>query len=47
MIDASAPASASQFLPAIAVNDSGVVGVMWLDTRASSVEVRMNFALAP
>ena len=36
MIDASAPASASQFLPAIAVNDSGVVGVMWLDTRASA-----------
>ena len=36
MVDASAPASASQFLPAIAVNDSGVVGVMWLDTRASA-----------
>jgi hypothetical protein len=36
MIDAAAPASASQFLPAIAVNDSGVVGVMWLDTRASA-----------
>jgi hypothetical protein len=36
MVDPSAPASASQFLPAIAVNDSGVVGVMWLDTRASS-----------
>ena len=36
MIDASAPASASQFLPAIAVSDSGVVGVMWLDTRASA-----------
>jgi hypothetical protein len=36
MIDASAPASASQFLPAIAVNDSGAVGVMWLDTRAST-----------
>ena len=36
MIDASAPALASQFLPAIAVNDSGVVGVMWLDTRASA-----------
>jgi hypothetical protein len=35
MVDASAPASASPFLPAIAVNDSGVVGVMWLDTRAS------------
>jgi len=34
-IDASAPASTSQFLPAIAVSDSGVVGVMWLDTRAS------------
>ena len=38
MIDASAPASASQFLPAIAVNDSGVVGVMWLDTRASTAD---------
>ena len=38
MIDASAPASASQFLPAIAVNDSGVVGVMWLDTRASAAD---------
>ena len=38
MIDASAPASASQFLPAIAVNDSGVVGVMWLDTRASGAD---------
>ena len=36
VIDASAPASASQFLPAIAVSDSGVVGVMWLDTRASA-----------
>jgi hypothetical protein len=36
MVDTSAPASASQFLPAIAVNDSGVVGVMWLDTRASA-----------
>ena len=36
IIDAAAPASASQFLPAIAVNDSGVVGVMWLDTRASA-----------
>ena len=38
MIDASAPASASQFLPAIAVNDSGVVGIMWLDTRASAAD---------
>ena len=38
MVDASAPASASQFLPAIAVNDSGVVGVMWLDTRASAAD---------
>jgi hypothetical protein len=38
MIDAAAPASASQFLPAIAVNDSGVVGVMWLDTRASAAD---------
>jgi hypothetical protein len=38
MIDTSAPASASQFLPAIAVNDSGVVGVMWLDTRASAAD---------
>ena len=38
MIDASAPASASQFLPAIAVNDSGVVGVIWLDTRASAAD---------
>ena len=36
MVDATAPAFASQFLPAIAVNDSGVVGVMWLDTRASA-----------
>ena len=38
MVDASAPASASQFLPAIAVNDSGVVAVMWLDTRASAAD---------
>ena len=38
MVDAAAPASASQFLPAIAVNDSGVVGVMWLDTRASAAD---------
>jgi hypothetical protein len=38
MIDAAAPTSASQFLPAIAVNDSGVVGVMWLDTRASAAD---------
>jgi len=38
MVDASAPASASQFLPAIAVNDSGAVGVMWLDTRASAAD---------
>jgi len=38
MIDASAPATASQFLPAIAANDSGVVGVMWLDTRASAAD---------
>jgi hypothetical protein len=37
-VDAAAPASASQFLPAIAVNDSGVVGVMWLDTRASAAD---------
>ena len=36
IIDASAPRLASQFLPAIAVSDSGVVGVMWLDTRASA-----------
>jgi hypothetical protein len=40
MIDASAPASASQFLPAIAVNDSGVVGIMWLDTRARRLTTR-------
>jgi hypothetical protein len=38
MVDAAAPPSASQFLPAIAVNDSGVVGVMWLDTRASAAD---------
>src|SRR5688500_14132204 len=38
MVDASAPGSASQFLPAVAVNDSGVVGVMWLDTRASAAD---------
>ena len=38
MVDAAAPASASQFLPAIAVNDSGVVGVMWLDTRAAAAD---------
>ena len=38
MVDASAPASASQFLPDIAVNDSGEVGVMWLDTRASAAD---------
>jgi hypothetical protein len=38
MVDAAAPASASQFLPAFAVNDSGVVGVMWLDTRAAAAD---------
>ncbi len=38
VVDAAAPASASQFLPAIAVNESGVVGVMWLDTRASAAD---------
>ena len=38
LVDASAPASASQFLPAIAVNDSGMVGVMWLDTRGSAAD---------
>jgi hypothetical protein len=38
IVDASAPASASQFLPAIAVNDSGMVGVVWLDTRASTAD---------
>ena len=38
MVDASAPASAAQFLPAIAVNDSGVVGVTWLDTRPSAAD---------
>lgn len=38
VVDASVPASASQFLPAIAVNDSGTVGVMWLDTRASAAD---------
>lgn len=38
MVDGAAPAKASQFLPAIAVNDSGVVGVMWLDTRASAAD---------
>ncbi len=36
LIDVSAPRLASQFLPAIAVSDSGVVGVMWLDTRPSA-----------
>jgi hypothetical protein len=38
MVDAQAPAHASQYLPAIAVNGDGVVGVMWLDTRASQTD---------
>ena len=34
-VDGSAPHGASQFLPAVAVNADGVVGVLWLDTRAT------------
>jgi hypothetical protein len=33
IIDSAAPAKAHQFLPAIAVNRDGVVGVSWQDTR--------------
>jgi hypothetical protein len=36
LVDAAAPAVASQFLPAVAVNPAGVVGIFWLDTRSSS-----------
>ncbi len=35
-VDSQAPDSATQFLPAIAVNRDGVVGISWLDTRQSS-----------
>jgi hypothetical protein len=35
LVDAGAPAGASQFLPAVAVNPDGVVGIFWLDTRSS------------
>ncbi|MBA3714084.1 MAG: hypothetical protein H0W76_16770 [Pyrinomonadaceae bacterium] len=32
-MDTTAPAAASQFQPAVAVNHQGTVGVMWFDTR--------------
>ncbi len=35
LIDPSAPKHASQYIPWIAVNKEGTVGVMWSDTRAS------------
>lgn len=35
LVDVRAPAGASQFLPAVAVNSDGVVGILWLDTRSS------------
>lgn len=35
-VDATLPAGASQYLPAIAVNDSGVVAITWSETRHSS-----------
>jgi hypothetical protein len=35
IVDTGAPLSASQFLPAVTVNPTGDVGVLWLDTRGS------------
>ncbi len=32
-VDATAPEAATQFQPAVAVNEQGIVGVMWFDTR--------------
>lgn len=38
LIDASAPESSHQFMPVVAVNRNGVVGVRWKDTRDSGAE---------
>lgn len=37
-VDKSAPNGAHQYLPAVAVNDKGIVGVSWYDTRYSNVD---------
>ncbi|MEJ7813500.1 MAG: sialidase family protein [Gemmatimonadaceae bacterium] len=46
VVDAGVPHDASQFVPAVAVNGEGVVGVLWLDTRTSPHDDEYNVYFA-